>query len=115
MQGRAGRLRGGLAGWQVRRLEELAAGDLRGLTILKLAGAVRLSPFHFTRAFAAAVGTTPGQWLIGLRHERAKTLLDTTDLGIADVAREVGYSGAPQLARAFRTLTGLTPSDYRRR
>ena len=107
--------RGGLAGWQIRRLQDLAAGDLRGLTILKLAENVRLSPFHFTRAFTAAMGTTPGQWLIALRQERAKALLDGTELGVAEVAREVGYSGAPQLTRAFRTLTGLTPSEYRRR
>lgn len=107
--------RGGLAGWQVKRLGDLAAGDLRGLTIVGLAGAVRLSPFHFTRAFAATMGTTPGQWLIALRHERAKFLLDETEFSIAEVARQVGYSGAPQLTRAFRALTGQTPTGYRRR
>lgn len=107
--------RGGLAGWQVKRLGELAGGDLRGLTIVGLAGAVRLSPFHFTRAFAATMGTTPGRWLIALRHERAKVLLDHTELSIANVARQVGYSGAPQLTRAFRSLTGQTPTGYRRR
>jgi len=99
----------------VKRLGELAGGDLRGLTIVGLAGAVRLSPFHFTRAFAASMGTTPGQWLIALRHERAKTLLDGTELSVAEVARHVGYSGAPQLTRAFRALTGQTPTGYRRR
>ena len=48
--------RGGLAGWQVRKLETLARGDLRGLTARRLAQEVRLSLFHFTRAFSSTMG-----------------------------------------------------------
>jgi AraC family transcriptional regulator len=106
---------GGLAGWRIRRLQALAAGDLRTLDAPALARAVGLSPFHFTRAFKQTIGVTPGRWLINLRMERAKAMLASGDGRVADVARTVGYSGTAPFTRAFIAHTGLAPQAYRRR
>lgn len=110
---RATPARGGLAGWQVRRLNALADGDLRPLTAAALAREVRLSPYHFTRAFSSSMGTTPGRWLTRARVERARDLLEDPGLSVTEVARQVGYKGAPQLTRAFRCQIGESPTRYR--
>jgi len=106
-------VKGGLAGWQVRRLHVLAGGDLRALTAARLAEEARLSPFYFTRAFGSAMGTTPGRWLTRARVERARDLLHDPALSVSEIARQVGYRGAPQLTRAFRAHFGTSPSAFR--
>lgn len=114
--GAGGGLRvGGLAGWQVRALHRRAQGDIRGLTPSVLASEARLSVHHFSRAFRRSLGLPPGRWLTQIRVARARVLLTTTDMGIGAIARDVGYRGAPQLARAFRGQVGVTPLAFRRR
>jgi AraC family transcriptional regulator len=107
-------VRGGLAGWQVRKLNALTRGDLRQLTAAGLAVEVRLSPFHFNRVFSATMGLTPGRWLTRARVQRAQALLLDPTLSISEVAQAVGYKGPPQLTRAFRSHLRTTPSEYRR-
>lgn len=106
--------RGGLAGWQVRRLTQILEGDLRALTVAQMAREVRLSPKHFSRAFSASMGLSPSHRLIQARVERAAELLTGTDLPVSEIARRVGYRSAPQLTRAFSARYGEPPSSYRR-
>ncbi len=107
--------RGGLAGWQVRRVEELAKSGLGSLTVTRMASEARLSLFWFVRAFGVSMGEPPGRWLTRMRVERARILLETGDTPIGEIARTVGYKGAPQLTRAFRRRMGMSPLQYRRR
>jgi AraC family transcriptional regulator len=108
--------RGGLAPWQLRRVAELMqdriADDVR---IDELAQAVGLSRFHFARAFKESTGLPPHRYQIGLRIERARMLLETTALPVADIAVRVGYAAPQAFAQVFRRETGLSPSDWRRR
>lgn len=106
--------RGGLAGWQLRRVRALAAGDLRRLCPSDMAAAARLSPFHFSRAFKVSTGLPPARWLARARLERAAALLRDTRLTVGEIADQVGYGGASQFARAFRRETGCSPQAYRR-
>jgi len=73
-----------------------------------------LSQFHFIRAFKHSVGLSPYQYVLSERISVAKELLLKRDLSIAHVALAVGFSDASQLNRAFRKLTGVTPTVYRR-
>lgn len=107
--------RGGLAGWQVRRLDEVGRADLKGLTVARLAREVRLGPGYFSRAFAASFGEPPSDWLRRLRLERAAAMLQSPERSVAEVAQAVGYRDAPQLTRAFRTRFGEPPAIWRRR
>ncbi len=108
--------RGGLAGWQVRRvtdyLEAHAATDIR---LSVLAGLVDLSDFHFCRAFRVSTGVSPSTYVQRLRIERAKRLLSASSLPVIDVAAAVGYGSPAHFARIFRRETGVSPRDWRRR
>ena len=49
----------------------------------------------------------------GLRVARARFLLDTTTLTVAEVAAELGYSDPLYFSRLFRRAQGQSPRDYR--
>ena len=113
MTAEAAPARGGLPGWQIRKLQRLAEADPGAFDYADLAQEVGLSPFHFHRAFQTSMGVPPGRWLTELRLERARTLLETSTLTVSEVARTVGYRGAPQLTRAFKARFVVSPSQYR--
>lgn len=72
-----------------------------------------LSRYHFTRMFTRATGSAPMQYYRQLRMERAKTLLRTTDLSVADIGVQLGYAGTSHFIQVFRKSAGMTPSAYR--
>jgi AraC family transcriptional regulator len=63
--------------------------------------------------FKQAIGTSPYQYLLQQRVERAKQLLKKTERLIADIALECGFSSHSHLSKQFRQLTGITPTAYR--
>jgi AraC family transcriptional regulator len=108
-------MRGGLAAWQQRRIvefiEEHLADDFPLATLANLA---QLSTYHFARAFKRSFGIPPHRYHTNRRIERARTLLAHPGTSVADVALEVGFSGASAFAATFRRATGQTPTDFRR-
>ncbi|MGL6291411.1 MAG: helix-turn-helix domain-containing protein [Silanimonas sp.] len=84
------------------------------LTLDDLAAAATLSPFHFAKAFKAAYGSAPHQYLTQLRIEKAQTLLKQTAMPVGDIVEAVGYSNASHFTAAFRKATGVTPAAYRK-
>jgi AraC-like DNA-binding protein len=85
----------------------------QALTVETLARRARLSTFHFIRAFRAAFGTTPHQYLRARRIERAKELLVTTPLPITEVCDRVGFQSLGSFSSLFRRATGETPAAFR--
>lgn len=83
------------------------------LTVDRLAERAHLSPRTFARTFRAETGTTPAAHVEDLRVEAARRLLETTDLGVAAVAKQVGLRHAETLHRAFVRRVGTTPDRYR--
>ena len=59
------------------------------------------------------MGISPYQYAIRQRVERAKRLLKSKDLAIADIALECGFANQDHLTKMFRRLTGITPKAYR--
>lgn len=107
--------RGGLAGWQVRKVTDYMREHLgSSIGLDELAGTIGLSRFHFCTAFRQATGSTPHQWLVRLRMERARQLLADAGFPITDVALAVGYETPSSFAASFRKATGTTPTAYRR-
>jgi AraC family transcriptional regulator len=97
------------------RVSEYIAANLDSdLTIAQLAKVAALSRFHFARAFKAAVGTAPHQYVSAHRLERAKDLLIRGDQSILDIAIALNFSSQANFTRAFRKRTGMTPGQYRR-
>jgi AraC-like DNA-binding protein len=85
----------------------------RPLTIERLAALAGLSSFHFIRAFRAATGLTPHQYLRNRRIDRAKELLVTTPMPVTEVCDAVGFQSLGSFSSLFRRLTGETPAGYR--
>jgi transcriptional regulator GlxA family with amidase domain len=69
----------------------------------------------FDRRFRAATGYSPLAYVQALRIEEAKHLLETGNLPIEEIAREVGYSDLASFRRLFRRRAGMSPGDYRRK
>jgi AraC family transcriptional regulator len=72
-----------------------------------------MSNFHFAREFKRTTGTTPHQYLIKFRVERAKALLAEAQLPLTEVGLQSGFSHQSHFTRLFRRFTGTTPHSYR--
>jgi len=83
------------------------------LTLAEIASRVSLSKYYLLRVFREAFGMPPLQYLVQLRIQQAKRLLNSESLTIADVAKQVGYTSPTAFTRAFKRETGLSPTDYR--
>ncbi|MER6220571.1 GlxA family transcriptional regulator [Streptomyces sp. 900105755] len=68
----------------------------------------------FTRRFREETGVSPGQWLTQQRVERARHLLESTDLSVDQVARDAGFGTAQSMRQHLQTALGVTPTAYRR-
>jgi AraC-like DNA-binding protein len=87
----------------------------RPLSIEDVARDVQISPFHFIRQFEAVFGSTPHQFRIQSRLERAKHLLATGRMSVTEVCLEVGFTSLGSFSDLFTRRVGETPSAYRRR
>jgi len=87
----------------------------RPISVTQLAGKAVMSPSTFHRRFQAATGDTPLRWLNRQRVDRARQLLETTDLDVAAIARRSGLGTTANLRQQFGRQTGLSPSAYRDR
>jgi AraC family transcriptional regulator len=104
-----------LPGHKLRQITDWIAEHLtEEFSLDRLAAQAGLSRFHFQRLFKAATGVAPSQYHINLRMEEARRLLRETEMGVLDVALEVGYANPSHFARLFRRESGLSPSEYRR-
>jgi AraC family transcriptional regulator len=105
----------GLDRRRLTRVREYIAANLEGdLTIAQLAKVACLSQFHFARAFKAAVGQSPHQYVSARRLERAKEMLTRGDQPLLDIAIALNFSSQANFTRAFRIGTGMTPGQFRR-
>jgi AraC-like DNA-binding protein len=84
------------------------------LDLKALARAAHVSPRHFSRSFRRTFGETPHQYLITRRIERARHLLRTTDLTVAQVCLAVGFQSQGSFTTTFRRHVGTSPTAYRR-
>jgi AraC family transcriptional regulator len=107
--------RGGLSTAARRRVLELihAALDAR-LTIERLASEAGLSPAHFARAFKESMGQSPHQFLLSLRLERARRMLEATGTTLSDIAHRSGFADQAHFTRAFKRSYGVTPGAIAR-
>lgn len=98
----------GILDWIVERLDE-------PLDVAAMADRAAMSPRTFARRFRQAAGMTPHQWLTAQRVNRARALLETTDLTVDAVAARSGLGSAANLRARFQDACGVSPTNYRRR
>jgi AraC family transcriptional regulator len=105
---------GGLSAKRLRQVTDFIADNYsRDLKLNELAHVAGMSSFHFAREFKRTTGTTPHQYLIKFRIERAKALLAKNELPLIEVGLRSGFSHQSHFTRLFRRLTGTTPHSYR--
>lgn len=99
---------------QVAEAKQYIAGHLHeSIQLSEVAKKLYLSTAYFSRLFKEKTGMTFSDYLAGCRVERARQLLATTDLSIAEVSAAIGYQEANSFSRLFKARTGQSPSDYR--
>jgi AraC family transcriptional regulator len=106
--------RGGLAGWQLRRVKEAMETAETTFSLEQLAAMVDISPTHFCTAFRQSTGLPPRRWQMHRRTERAKALLADPHLSLTYIAIACGYGSSSHFATSFKRATGVRPSEYRR-
>ncbi|MCR9083550.1 MAG: AraC family transcriptional regulator [Cyclobacteriaceae bacterium] len=78
------------------------------------ASVANLSKEAFCRYFKLRTRKTFTQYLLQIRINEAQKLLQETDLGISEIAFQVGFENLSYFNRSFKKITGLTPRDFKR-
>ena len=84
------------------------------LSVADLARRANLSESQFTRIFRRQTETSPAQYILQTRINAARTLLETTDKLLTDIAVETGFYDHAHFVKTFRRIVGTTPSRYRK-
>lgn len=97
------------------RIAAYIAGHINEeITLEKLAALLHFHPNYFISFFKHYFGVSPLKYVSGVRIEKAKLLLKTTGLSIAEVAEETGYHDLFHFSKRFKEQTGYSPSDFRK-
>ena len=106
----------GLSPYKLRRVIDYIQAHLaEDLSLDAMATEIGMSRFYFCRLFKKSTGITPYQYLIKCRLDKAKSLLLSRKLSVADVALQVGFSNQSHFTKHFKRLMGVTPKVYRDR
>jgi AraC family transcriptional regulator len=107
--------RGGLAPWQNRKVSTFIETHLDvPICTADLAGLVKLSVFHFCRAFRESFDEPPHTYVMRRRIERAQGLMLQTRSSLAEIAVECGLADQAHLSKSFRRFAGESPGAWRR-
>ncbi len=113
--GANGSTRGGLAAWQILRVQTYIDSNLhRTIHIRDLSAVARRSKAHFARKFKLAVGEPPHAYVMRRRLERACHLMMTSMASLSEISLSVGFSDQAHLCRLFRRAFGQSPANWRR-
>lgn len=96
-----------------RAVEHIEENLQRNPTLDEIATLVEMNPQYFARTFKKWVGQPPHKYIVAKKVERAKRLLRSTDLPLADIALRVGLASQSHFTTVFHRLTGMTPKAYR--
>jgi AraC family transcriptional regulator len=84
------------------------------LTVAQVAAAAGVHPAHLTRSFRQQLGCTLGDYIRRLRIEFASHLLLTSATPLSQVALETGFSDQSHFTRTFKSITGMTPTEFQK-
>ncbi len=104
----------GLSKLVLQQVEEYINEHLhQEIKLIELAAIAQMSPYHFLRLFKQSMGVTPHQYILQCRIEKAKNLLQHSELSIAEVAASVGFCDQSHFTRYFKRIVGVTPKQLR--
>lgn len=82
------------------------------LSLHSVCSYLKISASRFSTIFKQATGMTFMDVLIGLRMQKAKELLENTDMKNYEIAERVGFNDSHYFSIAFKKITGKTPTEY---
>ncbi|UAB73606.1 AraC family transcriptional regulator [Vibrio sp. SCSIO 43132] len=85
------------------------------LAVADIAQHCHLSERSLLRRFKSATGYTPKQYIIQLRVERAKQLIELENITIEAAGAAVGYTDVSNFTKLFKKTTGITPAEFKQR
>jgi AraC family transcriptional regulator len=109
---------GGMAPHKLRKavglIDRHLAEEQEGRIELRaVAEEVGMSYFHFSRAFKQSMGMSPTSYITERRIERAKELMNDTELPISEIALRSGFASQSHFTTSFRKVAGSTPRNFR--
>lgn len=107
-------LQGGGADAYAALMQAVVEAPARAWRVEDMADHAGQSMRTFFRRFYSATGSTPASAVERIRCEQARTLLQTTDLSIAAIARRLGFATESRMRRATKRLFGMAPAELRR-
>lgn len=84
------------------------------ITVQEIADFLALNRSYLTELFLKTVHFSPQQFLMKFRMTKATEFLTDTNLSIGNIAYSCGYSNSFSFSKAFRKVTGVSPSQYRK-
>jgi two-component system response regulator YesN len=85
------------------------------LSLNDVAGYMSLSPSHLSRLFHKKTGTSFISYVKQAKIERAKYLLETTNLKVYEICDSLSYQNLQHFTALFKSQTGMTPLEYKRK
>lgn len=85
------------------------------ITIEDIAAVCGINRSYFGKIFRNSVGRSPQEFLMSYRMVKATELLKLTSLSIAEIGSAVGYENQLHFSRAFKTVYGISPREWRNR
>lgn len=99
----------------LKAVEYLYDNYLDKITLSSLAKEINYSPYHFLRLFQKHTGKSPASFLLEIRLEKARRMLEDTDCSIAQVSDLCGFSSLSHFSHTFSKYLRLTPTEYKAR
>lgn len=84
------------------------------LSLRSLAAEHHMNATYISNRFKALFGMGPIQMQRNVRVQKAKSLLASSELSIMEICRAVGYEELPNFSRLFKSIAGMSPTDYRK-
>lgn len=93
--------------------EYISQNFAQNLTLAVLANRFFINPFYLSQLFKEKTGETYLSYVMKVRINKAKELLETTNLKMAEVCELVGYTDTKYFSKLFEKLAGCKPSEYK--
>lgn len=90
----------------------IAENDISKITVSDLCEICGMSPSGFRKLFKENVGMSPIKYINDIKIEKAKSLLETNDISITDIASNLGFSDLGYFSKFFKERTGYAPSRH---
>lgn len=100
---------------RIQKVKEYIAENLNeSLTVCRLAEITNMSVSHFSRVFKQQTGFSPYDYILNSRLNRAKYLLQVTDMTVAAIAYEIGFNSESNFIYFFTENEGISPGKFRK-